>query len=304
MKRFSLVLLLAAASSGLLAQSDTINFTTPPSEFTFNHTLSKLYTVQTARVLNPLDVSITLGGAFGFERDNGFLGSVAFGLGGYGDIEMATSSLMASLFSRDENYGNIALKGKLYTADDRSWQLSAGMRSNSSWEGSSSDEEAIRTSAEDLYLLGLRYVDYKWRMTSLYISLTYSKYKDVNLHGGLTITDVRYKDAQLYFANSIWNYNPITVKQNMVNFFLGLDRRLNERTTMIAEVLSTPVIAVDAKNSKFMVERRYSGSVGLRLFVNRFLVLDTALRYQDDFSGIADTQVRVGIMAIWNAAGN
>ncbi|MBV6510540.1 MAG: hypothetical protein FMNOHCHN_00015 [Ignavibacteriaceae bacterium] len=304
MKRLFLAFWLAAASSGLWAQTDTINYTTPQAGFTFNHTLPKLYTIQTARVLNPLDLSIILGGAFGFERDNGFLGSVAFGLGGYGDIEMATSSLMASLFSRDENYGNIALKGKLYTADDRSWQLSAGMRSNSSWEGSSSDEEAIRTSAEDLYLLGLRYVDYKWRMTSLYLSFTYAKYKDVELHGGLTITDIRYKDAQLYFTNAVWNYNPVTVKQNMVNFFFGFDRRLNERTTMIAEVLSTPVIAVDAKNTKFVVERRYSGSVGLRLFVNRYFVLDTALRYQDDFSGIADTQVRVGVMAMWNAAGH
>jgi len=304
MKRLFLALSLTLLSSGAGAQTDTVNFTTPPSLFSFNHTLSKLYTVQTARVLDPLDVSITLGGAFGFERENGFLGSVAFGLGGYGDIEMATSSLMASLFSRDENYGNISLKGRLYTAPDNLFQVSAGMRSNSSWEESSSDEGAIRTSAEDLYLLGLRFVDYKWRMTSLYLSLTYSKYKDTDLHGGLTITDVRYKESQIYLDNNNWNYNPLTEKKNMVNFFLGLDRRLNERTTMIAEVLSTPVIAVDITNKKLVVERRYSGSVGLRLFVNRFLVLDTALRYQDDFTGIADTQVRVGLMAVWNAAGN
>lgn len=304
MKQLFLALILITVTHGLQAQTDTINFTTPPAVFNFNHTLSKLYTVQTARVLNPLDVSITLGGAFGFERENGFLGSVAFGLGGYGDIEMATSSLMASLFSRDENYGNISLKGKLYTDDDKLFQISAGMRSNSSWEESSSDEGAIRTSAEDLYLLGLRYVDYKWRMTSLYISLTYAKYKDVDLHGGLTITDVRFKESQLFLDNSLPNYNPLTEKKNMVNFFFGLDRRLNERTTMIAEVLSTPVIAVDITNKKLVVERRYSGSVGLRLFVNRWFVLDTALRYQDDFTGIADTQVRVGLMAIWNAAGN
>lgn len=304
MKRLFLALSLTLLSSGAGAQTDTVNFTTPPSLFSFNHTLSKLYTVQTARVLDPLDVSITLGGAFGFERENGFLGSVAFGLGGYGDIEMATSSLMASLFSRDENYGNISLKGRLYTAPDNLFLVSAGMRSNSSWEESSSDEGAIRTSAEDLYLLGLRFVDYKWRMTSLYLSLTYSKYKDTDLHGGLTITDVRYKESQIYLDNNNWNYNPLTEKKNMVNFFLGLDRRLNERTTMIAEVLSTPVIAVDITNKKLVVERRYSGSVGLRLFVNRFLVLDTALRYQDDFTGIADTQVRVGLMAVWNAAGN
>lgn len=304
MKRLFLALSLTLLSSGAGAQTDTVNFTTPPSLFSFNHTLSKLYTVQTARVLDPLDVSITLGGAFGFERENGFLGSVAFGLGGYGDIEMATSSLMASLFSRDENYGNISLKGRLYTAPDNLFQVSAGMRSNSSWEESSSDEGAIRTSAEDLYLLGLRFVDYKWRMTSLYLSLTYSKYKDTDLHGGLTITDVRYKESQIYLDNNNWNYNPLTEKKNMVNFFFGLDRRLNERTTMIAEVLSTPVIAVDITNKKLVVERRYSGSVGLRLFVNRFLVLDTALRYQDDFTGIADTQVRVGLMAVWNAAGN
>jgi len=285
------------------AQSDT---TAPVNKqsFNFNHTLPKLFAVQTARVLNSMDFSLLLGGAFGFEGDNGFLGTVSFGLGGYGDLEMSTSTLMASIFTRDENYGNISLKGQIYKTDDDVFTVSLGLRSNSTWESSSASGDDIRTASETLFEEGLRHVQYSWRMTSLFLSTTYAKYPKVNLHAGIALSDLRYKDAFVeYNGGGFFNATLVTKKKNILNFFIGADKILNERTMLVAEALSTPVISVKPEDGSLFTERRYSATIGLRFFVNRWFILDSALRYQDDYSGLADTQIRIGLQGIWNVAG-
>lgn len=290
-------------SSFSFSQTDTTIRKLP---FKFNHTLPKLFAVQTARVLNSMDFSLLLGGAFGFEGDNGFLGTFSFGLGGYGDLEMSTSTLMAYIFSRDENYSNISLKALVYKTDDNDFAVTLGLRSNSTWENSSASGDDIRTASETLYAEGLRFVQYNWRMTSLFMSTTYSKYPKVNLHAGITLSDIRYKDAYVeYFDNgNKFNISPLTQKKNVLNFFIGADKVLNERTVFVAEALSTPVISVKSEDGSLYTERRYSATVGLRFFVNRWFILDSALRYQDDYSGLADTQIRIGLQGIWNVAGD
>jgi len=85
-------LFFSGAFLSVSAQSDSIN-ANGDDVFLFDHSLPRMFSIPTGRVLNSLDFSLLLGSSLSFGRTNNYLGTVSLGLGGYGDIELAAHRL-------------------------------------------------------------------------------------------------------------------------------------------------------------------------------------------------------------------
>lgn len=268
------------------------------SEFMFYHKLSRLYSMHTAQVMNSLDFSLSLGGAFGFE-ENGFLGTLALGLGGFGEIEATSASIMGTIFGREEYFGNIGLKIKIIDDATTGNRIALGIRTNNSWNTSNSNESDIREVSPTSYNDGLRYVRYDSRSTNLYAAFATTHNKVHTFHAGLGITDLRWQNINVIFK--LGNYSLETEqRKNLINYFFGYELLVNSRTRFLVEATTIPIMEVNTGNGKLSPELQFGGVVGIRFFVTKWLVLDTGLRYQENYSGIADAQIKIGLNGIWS----
>lgn len=269
------------------------------SEFNFRHKLSRLYSIHTAEIMNSLDFSLSLGGAFGFE-ENGFLGTLAFGLGGFGDIEVTSSSLMGSIFGREEYFGNIGLKIKILNNSESPYKLAAGIRTNNAWNSSRTYEDDIQAVSQPSYEEGLRRVEYDSRSTNLYIALATS-FKDVHtIHIGLGLTDLRFKNSLVQYKINEYFVKQGEQRKDLFNYFLGYELYVNPRTKFLVEINTLPIMDVNVNNGILTPKLQVGGIVGIRFFVTRWLVLDTGINYQENYSGIADAQIKLGLNGIWS----
>ena len=147
MKLFQIYLLFLISLVNLLYSQPELK-----SEKKVNPTPGRLFSIQTADVLNSLDLSLYVGGSFGLENSDGFLGSVAFGLGGYGDIEVSTASLLGSIFGKTENFASIALKVKILGETDYIPGFAITLRTNNDWYPPSNfDFDRKKTGAHQIW---------------------------------------------------------------------------------------------------------------------------------------------------------
>lgn len=99
----------------------------------FNHNPGRLFSVQTGDVNRSLDLSFLVGCSFGLESSEGFLGSAIFGLGGYGDVEISSASLLGSVFSKTENFTSIGLKVKVLSETNSLPAIAFTLKTNNDW---------------------------------------------------------------------------------------------------------------------------------------------------------------------------
>lgn len=288
---FSLLLIFFSLTSFLLSQDETI------PEKKFNHNPGRLFSITTADVHNSLDLSLLVGGSFGLESSDGFLGSVAFGLGGYGDIEVSTASLLGSILSKTENFASIALKIKIIGERESLPGISVTLRTNNDWYQSSNFD--LEEKNPELTQFGLRYLTYDTRITHLIFSLSKRMNNLSRVHLSFGIGDLRYRNLKSYFADSFF----IDQSEKMKSTFygaIGFDFQLNEITYLVAEAQTIPYFKVNPKTGLITPDLRKVFSGGLRVEINRWLLLDSGFRYQDNYRGLADTEVKISLQAFIN----
>jgi len=293
-------LFFSGAFLSVSAQSDSIN-ANGDDVFLFDHSLPRMFSIPTGRVLNSLDFSLLLGSSLSFGRTNNYLGTVALGLGGYGDIELSSASLMGSIFNSEESFSYIGMKIKLLSENERLPELAIGIKTNNEWNNSNRGSQDILSNSSDLFNTGLRGINYDARMTSAYLSAT-KKIRDiVSVHAGLSFSDLRLKNINTIYNywNAVYNHPEEEIK-NIFNFFGGLEFDLNERTKLLLEVQSFPYVNVNVRNGHLETEKRVLGIVGLRFFISRWLLVDSGVLYQDNYKGLADAQLKVSLNGIWN----
>jgi len=260
-----------------------------------------MFSIPTGRVLNSLDFSLLLGSSLSFGRTNNYLGTVSLGLGGYGDIELSSASLMGSIFNSEESFSYIGMKIKLLSENERLPELAIGIKTNNEWNNSNRGSQDILSNSSDLFNNGLRGINYDARMTSAYLSLTKKIREIVSVHAGLSFSDLRLKNINTIYNywNAVYNHPEEEIK-NIFNFFGGLEFDLNERTKLLLEVQSFPYVNVNVRNGHLESEKRVLGIVGLRFFISRWLLVDSGVLYQDNYKGLADAQLKVSLNGIWN----
>lgn len=288
---FSLLLIFFSLAGFLFSQDEKI------PEKKFDHNPGRLFSIPTADVQNSLDLALLVGGSFGLENSDGFLGSVSFGLGGYGDIEVSTASLLGSVFSKTENFASIALKIKIIGERENIPGIAVTLRTNNDWYQSSNFD--LKEKKPELAQFGLRSLTYDTRITHLIISFSKKMNDFSRVHLGFGIGDLRYRNLKSYFVDSFF----IDQSEKMKNTFygaIGFDFQLSEITYLIAEAQTIPYFKVEPKTGLISPDLRKVFSGGLRVGINRWLLLDSGFRYQDNYRGLADTEVKISLQAFIN----
>jgi hypothetical protein len=281
------------------AQGDSLKL--KEEQFVFPHTLNRLFSIPNSKIINSLDFSFLIGSSFGFADNTGVLGTLGLGLGGYGDIEIGSESLLGSMFSSSENFTNIGIKVKILTESENIPGVAIGIKANNSWNSSRNDGDFIRTSESGLYDAGLRTADYDSRMTSVYAVIGKMVVPGLTLQAGIDFTDLRYKNVYVVFneGNSTYMQNE-QEREAVINFFGGFEYHLNNRTILMFELQSYPYLKVSTTDGLIKASRRIVTVAGFRFFISKWLLLDTGVRYQDNYSGLAETEIRIGLNGIWN----
>ncbi len=281
------------------AQGDALKL--KEEQFVFPHTLNRLFSIPNSKIINSLDFSFLIGSSFGFADNTGVLGTLGLGLGGYGDIEIGSESLLGSMFSSSENFTNIGIKVKILTESENIPGVAIGIKANNSWNSSRNDGDFIRTSESGLYDAGLRTADYDSRMTSVYAVIGKMVVSGLTLQAGIDFADLRYKNVYVVFneGNSTYMQNE-QEREAVINFFGGFEYHLNNRTILMFELQSYPYLKVSTTDGLIKASRRIVTVAGFRFFISKWLLLDTGVRYQDNYSGLAETEIRIGLNGIWN----
>lgn len=270
-------------------------------EFYFPHTLNRIFSVSNANIMNSLDLSLFFGGSFGFTDNTGFLGTLGLGLGGYGDVEISSESLLGSMFDSKENFTNIGMKIKILGENGKFPAVAIGIKTNNEWNSSSNDSEFIRTQEGGLYSEGLRSANYDSRMTSVYATVGKTFNSRLVLNAGIIVSDLRYKNVYVIFNEGGSFFAQENQEKKMViNFFGGFEYPLNNRTILMFEVQSFPYLKVNTNDGTLNPSRRIVSVAGLRFFISKWLLLDSGIRYQDNYNGLAEAEIRLGLNGMWN----
>lgn len=271
------------------------------AQFVFPHTLNRLFSIPNSRIMNSLDFSLLLGSSFGFTDNSGILGTLGLGLGGFGDVEIGSESLLGSMFNSNENFTNIRMKVRILTENEHLPGVAIGIKANNAWNQSRNDSEFIRTTEGGLYGAGLRTANYDSRMTSVYAVIGKMVRPGLSLYAGVDVADLRYKNVYIVFNEGSSTYSrDEQERETVINFFGGFEYYLNNRTILIFEIQSFPYLKVSTTDGTLSSSRRIVTVAGIRFFVTKWLLVDSGIRYQDNYSGLADAEIRLGINGMWN----
>lgn len=293
-KSFIMFMLTFTSYCFSIANQDEAN-TQKVLAFQFPHDINRIFASPTADVLKSLDVNIILGGAFGFEESSNFLGNVALGLGGVADIEVNTGSLLGALANVNQNIPTIVLKGKIYEGSEKYPAIAIGLRSSNDWDRTKIFESGIRTSEPDLYNEGLRNVDYEARITTAFIAFSKNANENLSLHAGGGISDLRYRNVRLGWNLYSYSDDGAINKKQLGYVFGGFIFTINERTQFMFEAQTMPYFNVSTKDRTIVPKQRGLMVAGIRSAVSKVLLFDTGIRYQSNYKGLADTQIRLSL---------
>lgn len=261
----------------------------------FPHDFNKIFSVPTADVLKSKDVNIVLGGAFGFDESKSFLGNIGFGLGDFADVELNIGSLIGTIIERNQTYSTAGMKFRILNSNEIRPSVAIGLKSSNDWDRTQVFPNEIQTSSPRLYDEGLRGLDYSTRMTILYAVLSKIAEPILEFHMGGGIMDIRYKNIQLDFISGpIVDYDKV-YKKNQLYLFGGIVYKINPKTHFVFEAQSLPYFTVDLESKKLTPRLRYLYATGVRYIVSKVFVVDSGIRFQSNFQGIADAQYRIGI---------
>ena len=74
---------------------------------------------------------------------------------------------------------------------------------------------------------------------------------------------------------------------------------MNPRTSILAEAQTIPFFNYHVGNGNLKLEHMYVGAAGIRFALGRAITLDSGIRYQSDFIGLADVQIRVALNGVF-----
>lgn len=265
------------------------------------HKLDHLFSIPKAEMLKSLDVNFMLGGAWGLEEQNSFLGSFALGLGDVAQIEVGTIGMIGNLLGLS-NISTIGLKGIIFQENEKLPSIALSLRSSNDWDYNSLSENEVQANSPRDYASGLRDYNYEMRFTSLSLILSKNVGDKNSLHFGASYMDTRYRNLYRYIYNNPFLPTPISgeFQKDLFGFFGGIEHIANERTVFMIEVQSFPSFRYNINSASIETSKMFVTVAGVRFAVLEWLVIDTGARYQSNFKGLADVQIRLSANAIFS----
>ncbi len=266
--------------------------------FTFREP-SRLFSVPSATVIPELAIGMTLGNSFGQQEPQSFLGTASIGIGNVAELELNTGGMVGNIIAGTTRMSTWAFKVQVFSGSEE-WPMAAlSLRSSNDWDEAQFDGEVLRTSADGLYREGLRWLDYQMRLTTASLSLTKPLMPHATASVNIGYSDVRYRNVYSRWVGNDGRYAPDVARKSQFQYGAGVAIALNPRTKVIAEAQTIPFFDVNVANRELVLKHMYVGAAGIRFALSRAFTLDSGIRYQSNFIGLADTQVRVALNGIF-----
>jgi len=241
--------------------------------------VSRLFTIPTANVLGSFRADLNGGGTFSAEKERGFLGRAAVGLGDVAEVEFSTLSILNSLKARSSGFPTTALKMRIFGERARRPAVACMLRGTTGWRELDSDRSPI-----DFYR-----ASYDTRLTRLHV-IGSKTIASTSVHLGIGWVDVRVKGP----STSGGEVQSGESQTNLFAPFAGFAVQVNPLTLIMGEIETSPRYKFPA-GSEFShpeVERAWSAVLGVRFFFTDWLATDAGAGYRSDFDGIADASIR------------
>ncbi|MCH7575711.1 MAG: hypothetical protein IIA59_11375 [Candidatus Marinimicrobia bacterium] len=254
----------------------------------------KLFTVPAARVLGSLDIRLTGGGAFGVAADRSFLGKIGVGLGDIAEIEFSTVGMVTNITRGSATFPTSAFK--LLLINENRWHiptLAVSFRSSADWQDVQSDKTVLdaNSATQDA---GITAVGYDTRFTEMNV-ITSAQLWSLNLHAGVSLTDVRVRDLSVESYLSGPYVDPEEKQKNLLGGFIGFEIESNPQTKLMFELKTVSNYQFNVDTKEIDVSDAFLAIGGVRFFFSRWLSTDVGVWYHSTFKGIADLQIKLGL---------
>jgi len=262
---------------------------------------SRFFFAPTSSILKSLEVMITTGGFFGVEEDKVLFSQLTVGLGNIAEVEFSTSNISNRLTGEASaiptSVFKVALIPQRFTQHWYIPQMALQLRSTS-WRPLAKESSQLLSENQASYdNQRLNHLRVNSRFTTLY----YVVGKDFpfgGFHCGVSLSDIRTQSGhQVLYDEALYSYIPITIpelKKQILAPFGGLYFRATEDTWLMAEVEPIPRYGYDVKSRIVSIQQAWLGIGGIRFYIGKWLSLDTGVKYQSDFDGIADAEINIG----------
>lgn len=149
---------------------------------------------------------------------------------------------------------------------------------------------------EQTYDDGLRNVDYEYRITSLFL-VAGTQINNFKIYGNITVSDLRYRNVNVMYNYGMNIFYAAKKQMKMIwNVSTGLEKPLNLQTSLIAEVQTIPLMDVNPLNGELSPSSITAGSLGLRFLILNWLIIDSCIVYQSNYTGLSDAQIKSDLM--------
>lgn len=166
------------------------------------------------------------------------------------------------------------------------------LKTNNNWYRSNNPD--LKEKLPEAASYGLRSISYDTRITHLIISLSKKTSEVSRIHVAFGLGDLRYKNLKSYFIDESTKMN------NTFYGASGLEIDLSESTKLIFEGQTIPYFKINGRTGLISPDLRKVFAGGLRVVVAHWLLLDSGFRYQDNYKGLADTEVKISLQAFIN----
>ncbi len=261
---------------------------------------ARLFSIPTALVLPELQFGITLGNSFGLEVGESFLGTIGLGIGDIAEIELSTSGLITGLAAGTTSMRTAGLKMKFLESEELGLAVGASLRSSNDRERENRTERILAAAAPDDYAMGLRGLNYESRITTLSLSVSKEVREETTLHAGLGYSDIRYRDVNSFFIDRPSIFSPSEERRGQWQAFGGAVIVMGERTKIMGEVQSFPFFKYSVNRGEIRLSHMYVAAAGVRFSISQSWSLDSGVRYQSNFIGLADTQIRITLNGVFS----
>lgn len=205
--------------------------------------------------------------------------------------------MLGSVFNKTENFASIGLKVKVLSETNELPAIAFTLKTNNDWYRS--DNPDLNEKLPEVAGYGLRSISYDTKITHLIISLSKKTSEISRMHVAFGLGDLRNKNVKSYFFDSFFIDESTKMKNNFYGAF-GFEVDLSESTKLIFEGQTIPYFKINGKTGLISPDLRKVFAGGLRVVVAHWLLLDGGFRYQDNYRGLADTEVKISLQAFIN----
>jgi hypothetical protein len=267
---------------------------------------SRLFSIPSADILKSMEISVSGGGAFGVEGGKTLLRNFIIGLGSIAEVEFTSSGMTNRLTGKSESLPTSSFKVSLIPERYRDhWyipDIAVQLRS-ASWQSLEGNNNALQSEykAYSAYMNGnLHAIDQvQKRFSILYMIMGKRIPGFGSLQLGISQTDVRtkggYQTIYLPYQLEYTTDEIPEMKKSFLSPMGGFEIIANQNTHLMAEIQAIPLFDYDFKQEKVTISQTWLSVAGVRFFILEWLSLDTGIKYQSDFKGIADAEIDIGV---------